>query len=154
MLTIDDARLLADLDALLETIAGAAEQGLSDGAARMQEDLQATTAHGDVSGATRASYRAFVVGGRFDGSAEAASGYAAAAEKLADAAHGGQPLRQDSGIVLADDERGILLTSYTDYQDALETELGGEKAALGPTLLQDADLVTQLVAARSREALG
>ncbi|HNP73853.1 MAG TPA: hypothetical protein PKK15_22245, partial [Kouleothrix sp.] len=82
------------------------------------------------------------------------SGYAAAAQALAGyAGHGGQPLQQESGVHLADGERGMLLTSFTDYQDALETEHAGAKAVLGPTLQAEAQTITATVAGAIRELL-
>ena len=125
--------------------------GLAAGADLFQADLKATTAHGDVTSATRESYTAYVIGPHRDGSAEASAGYAAAAEKLTGAAgHTGKPLRQDSGVVLGQSQKGVILTAFTDYQDKLEIENAGEKATLGPTLQAHAETVTQLVATALR----
>ncbi len=154
-LSVDDTGLLTGLDRLLQAIDQATDDGLADGADLMQADLQATRAHGDQSGATRASYRAYPIGPGHDGSAESTSGYAAAADDLSGfTGHGGQALRQDSGVVLGADQKGIILTSFTDYQDKLETENAGDKATLGPTLQQDAEQATVMVAAASKRRLG
>jgi hypothetical protein len=148
MITIDDTALLAGLDKLMAHIEAQVEKGLAAQAHAAQADMEATSAHGDITGATRASYRAFVIGGAHDGSTEAGSGYAAAQSAIASAitTHGGQALSQDSGIHLGPDERGVLLTSYTDYQDRLEIDNAGQKAVLGPTLQQHAQAFTQAVA--------
>lgn len=140
-LRIDDSELLAGLDRLMIAIPTRAEAGLQESADIMQDAMQDTSAHGDVTGATRASYRAFVIGGAHTGASESASGLAAALAN--NPAHA---LSQDSGVALGADQRGILLTSYTDYQEKLETENAGEKAVIGPTLQQFAPLVIQLVA--------
>lgn len=143
-LTYDDSALYTRLDAFLKAQIAGLEDGLADAARVAEEIMQTSPAHGDQSGATHASYRAFVIGGQHDGSAEAASGYAAAEAKLTGfTGHAGRALRQDSGIRLSESERGILYTSYTDYQDKLEQS---DKAVLGPTLQQTAQLATQLAA--------
>lgn len=143
--TIDDSGLLAGLDALLLHIPAQAEKGLATVAAETQDAMQATTAHGDITGATRASYRAFVIGGTHTGAAEAASGFAAAQAAIAAHANplGGQALSQDSGVVLTPDERGVILTSFTNYQDDLEKS---DKAVLTPTLQEYMLAFTQAVA--------
>lgn len=150
-LLIDDTGLFAGLTGLLQHIDQGADVGLSAGAAVMQDDMQATTAHGDQSGATRASYTAYVIGPDQDGSAEASAGYSAAAAALTGfTGHEGKPLREDSGITLGEGERGIILTAFTDYQDKLEIDNAGEKATIGPTLQADAEGVTALVAGALR----
>ncbi len=147
-LAIDDKALYAGLDKMLAQVFAGVEAGLADGATVIEADLQATTAHGDVTGATRASYRAFVIGGTHDGSAEASSGYQAA-----QSANPRGALKQDSGVVLGSDERGLLLTAYTNYQEFLETKYAGAHAALGPSLQAHAQTVTKLAAEGSRKAL-
>ncbi len=148
-ITIDDTGLMQGIDALLLHIPAQAEKGLAKQAATAQREMEDTSAHGDITGATRASYRAFVIGGSHDGGAEAAAGYAAAQAAIAAHAnpHGGQALSQDSGIVLSQDERGVLITSYTNYQDRLEIDNAGQKAVLGPTLQANAQAFTAAVAA-------
>lgn len=140
--TFNDSALLAALDALPAHMAAQAEKGLEKQSAIAEAEMQATNAHGDVTGATRASYRAFVIGGTHTGSAEAASGYSAA-----QAANPAGALSQSSGVSLGPEGRGVILTSFTDYQDKLETENAGQKAVLGPTLQQNAQAFTQAVAA-------
>jgi hypothetical protein len=153
-ITINDSSLIAGLDKMLERIFGGVEDGLQFGAAVAEADMQTTNAHGDMSGATRASYRAFIIGGKFTGSAESASGYADAVSALTGfTGHEGKPLSEDSGVVLGADERGVLLTSYTDYQKALETERGGQKAVLGPVLQQNAQQMTEFAADGAKHRL-
>lgn len=148
MLQIDDSKLLAGLDRLLAHIPAQAEHGLAKQAELAESEMHATSAHGDVTSATRASYRAFVIGGAQTGDGAAASGYAAAQAAIASATgkRSGHALSQDSGVALDADDRGVLLTSYTDYQDKLEVEHAGAKAVLAPTLQQHAQQFTQAVA--------
>lgn len=143
--TFDDSDLLAKLDALPPHIDMQAESGLETVAAEAEQAMHATTAHGDITGATRSSYRAIVIGGSHTGQAEAESGLEAAIQAIANAPvdHGGRPAMQDSGIVLGPDERGVILTSFTDYQDDLEKS---DKAVLGPTLQDYMFAFTQAVA--------
>ncbi len=154
-LDIDDAAMLAGLTRLLSRAREAVSSGLNKEAPNVQADLQSTDAHGDQSGATRASYTAYAIGPDDTGSAESANGYAAAVEALERfTGHAGKPLREDSGIVLGEGEHGMVLTSYTDYQDKLETQNAGEKATLGPILTHSAQGITAAVAAESRRKLG
>ena len=154
-MNIDDTQLLSGLDALLTRITAGVEAGLASEAPAAQQLMQETHAHGDITGATRASYRVFVIGGPHTGSAEAASGYAAAeaaiaANAAAQRGREGHALSQDSGVSLGPDSRGLLYTSYTDYQDKLEVE---GKAVLGPTLQQTNEDATRRAAEGSKAAL-
>ena len=152
-LQINDKDLYDGLARLMQAHSAAIDEGLQDGADLVEADLKATRAHGDQSGATRASYRAFVIGNGKNGSAEAASGFAAAQSALSGfGGHAGRALSQASSVRLAPHERGILATAYTDYQDKLETENGGAKATLGPTVLGEAQTVTALVARALKDA--
>ncbi len=152
---IDDSTMLAGLTRLFERAREGVSDGLRGAAPRVAYDLQATDAHGDQSGATRASYTAYAIGPNDNGEAAASEGYAAAVTALADfTGHNGQPLREDSGIVLDEYEHGMVLTSFTNYQDKLETQNAGERATLGPILTADADYITSQVAAGSRRSLG
>lgn len=148
MITINDTGLYAGLEELLRHIPAQAERGLQKQSAIAQSEMQSTTAHGDVTGATRASYRAFVIGGAHTGASEAESGLDAAIAAIANAPtdHGGRPASMDSGVRLSADQRGVLLTSFTDYQDRLEIDDAEQKAVLAPTLQQNAQAFTQAVA--------
>lgn len=148
---IDDSGLLAGLARLERASSAAILSGLQDGADAGQAEMQATRAHGDQSSATRASYTAYVIGGGRTGASEAAAGYAAAQAALAGfQGHAGKALSQNSGVVLGPNERGILYTSFTDYQDKLETENAAEKAVIGPTVISQANENTARVARRLR----
>lgn len=147
-MVLDDRDLLARLDELMRRIPQGAEDGLAAFAPSAQAQLQATTAHGDVTGATRASYRVFLVGGVHTGAAEAASGYEAAKAQIEayPKRAGGEALSQAVDVALGPDERGLIYTAYTDYQDKLETENAGQKATLGPTLQATAQDATRAAA--------
>lgn len=140
--TTDLTDVFNKLDSLVSRVYRGVENGLGNASAYPQSLLEATIRHGDITGATRASYRVFVIGGTFNGSAEANSGYADAQAAIAAYAargfqgHGGQALSQDAGITLTPQQRGLLYTAYTDYQDKLETENGAQKATLLPTLIE------------------
>lgn len=143
--TFDDTALLSGLDRLLQHIPAQAEKGMADVATQAQTAMQDTTAHGDITGATRASYRAILIGGSHTGAAEAESGLEAAIAAIAASPtdHGGRPASQDSGVVLTDEQRAVILTSFTDYQDDLEKS---HKAVLTPTLQEFMLRFTQAVA--------
>lgn len=153
-ITIDDRGLYTGLQRLLAQIDQATDVGLARGADHLEQVARATSAYEGMSGATRASTTAYAIGPGKDGSAEATQGFAAAAAQLTGfSGHQGQAVSQDSGVVLGPDEKGIILTVFTDYIDALESELAGDKAFLGPTLVAEDTTVTALVAEASREAL-
>ena len=140
-LTIDDSALIKGLARLAEAHERAITQGLRDGAAVAQDILVNTLAHGDITGATRASYQ---VVADVDAESAAASGFAAANAALNAADkeyHGGGALRQRV-YTLKPGERGVIYRSFTDYQHSLEKDDGGRKAALGPTLQETATLIT------------
>lgn len=140
--TTDISEVLAGIDTFLELVYKGAENGLANAAAYNQSLLESTIRHGDITGATRASYRVFLIGGSHTGSAESSSGYADAQAAITAylargfLGHGGNALSQDSGLSLTPQQRGLLYTSYTDYQDKLETENGAQKATLLPTLIE------------------
>ena len=121
--------------------------GLRSSAARAEAILQSTHAHGDITGATRASYRVYA---DVDAASAAASGYAAAQAALASHAQRGftvvgHAVRQTFERLTAG-ERGVGYASFTSYQDSLERDNGGQKAAIGPTLQQTGSSITQEVA--------
>lgn len=133
--------VFAKLDALIQRVYQGAENGLASAAVNNQSLLESTNRHGDITGATRASYRVFLIGGSHNGSAESASGYADAQQAIAAykargfSGHGGEALIQDSGVVLTPQQRGLLYTAYTDYEVKLVQENAGQKDALTPTLI-------------------
>ena len=148
-ITIDHTQVLEELERLInQAIPRQVEAGMREGAELMQAAMQETTAHGDQTGATRASYRAAIDA---DWPAAASSGYAAAQAAIAaaDAAgrgHGGQALLEDSGVTQEEGHRLILLSAMTDYIDRLVIDNAGEKDAITPALQGYASLTTQLIA--------
>jgi len=153
-ITIDDRGLYTGLERLLARIDQVTDTGLARGADHLEQVARATSAYEGMSGATRASTTAYAIGPNSDGSAEATQGFAAAVDQLTGfTGHQGQAVSQDSGVVLGPDEKGIILTVFTDYIDLLERELAGDKAFLGPTLASEDTTVTAIVAEASREAL-
>lgn len=125
------APLLKGLDAYLVFLEDKAKAGLRAAAVDTTALLKATTAHGDVTGATRAGYIAYVVTDDLLGQAmalHALNRSVAAVEALnpGESAVGSGRFGPDS--------IGVVLTSPTTYQDKLETEYAGMKATLGPTL--------------------
>jgi hypothetical protein len=148
---VDDSGLLSGLVRMQQAQETAILSGLQDGADAGQSEMQSTRAHGDQSSATRASYTAYVIGGGRTGAAESAAGYAAAQAALSGfTGHEGKALSQDSGVSLQAGEYGILYTSFTDYQKALETENAAEKAVIGPTVIAQAGENTARIARRLR----
>ena len=115
--------------------------GLDSVAADAQAILQSTTAHGDITGATRASYRAYAVGPGCDESGEVADGVTAVSRLNP----GAEALRDYSLPATF----GLILTGFTNYLPKLQFEYGGAKAALEPTLQIISDEATQ-AAARGR----
>lgn len=144
--------VFAGLENYIERVYEGAENGLADVGVYAQSLLEETIRHGDITGATRASYRVFLIGGSHNGSSEASSGYADAQAAISAylargfSGHGGQALSQDAGISLTPQQRGLLYTAYTDYQQKLETENGAQKATLLPTLLETMQLNTEAAA--------
>ena len=148
---IDDSALLKGLERIAQAHGQAITRGLRDGAAQAEAILVNTHAHGDITGATRASYQ---VVADVDAVSAASSGLAAAEAALNAAGkeyHGGGALRQ-TVYTLKQDERGVVYRSFTDYQDKLETDNGGQKAALGPTLEETAGTITAHVASELKDA--
>lgn len=153
MSDLDLTSVLAGLNRMLAVIDEATQAGIDQAAPLVQQAMQDTTAHGDITGATRASYRALTA---TNASAGAASGYAAAEAAIAGSpvSHGGQALRQPSGVTQGENELVMVLTDFTDYQDKLETERAGEKAVLGPTLYEHSQDITRTIAGVSKERMG
>jgi hypothetical protein len=152
-ITIDDTALLRGLERMAEAHEQAITRGLRRGASRAEAILQGTHAHGDVTGATRDSYRVYA---DVDAERAAASGYAAAQSALAAQARRGFTVeggaKRQTFYRLKQGERGVGYASFTDYQDSLEKDNGGQKAALGPTLQETASGITQDVAEEIRRA--
>jgi len=141
----DFTDLFAHLDVMKENAYAGIDHALDDVAPLVKADMQSTTAHGDVTGATRAGYTAYRIGHGRDGSSESA-------ESL-DAVGFLNPGHSAPGNVTLHGQVGLVLMSGTDYQVKLETENGGQKAVLGPTLQAWYLLITQLAAQGAKDNL-
>lgn len=136
--------LIDNLDTFRDLSYAGIRRGLHRMAPQIETSLVETTAHGDITGATRASYSARVVG--FGETGAARFGQAVAAVETLNPGHVATEPISMAGP-------GIVLDTPTDYQHKLETENAGAKATLGPTLGAFANLITAAVAAGSAEAL-
>jgi hypothetical protein len=142
---LDTTELERGLMALLARIDAGSDAGLDEAADLIQTTDEQTDAYYGQSGATRASTMASRLGPDF--ASKAASAYSVAARLLTGfTGHAGKAHREESGLVLGAHEKGVMLTNYTDYADALEADNAGEKAHIGPTIRQTAQTSTQLVA--------
>jgi hypothetical protein len=117
--------------------------GLRRVAADAEASMHATSAHGDITGATRAGYAAYVVSDSLVDQATAlqALNTAVAAVESLNPGHSAT-----AAGTLGCDGMGVILTCPTDYQYKLETERGGQKAVLTPTLQAYADDFTRAAA--------
>lgn len=111
--------IAAGLDRLQRTAIEAARRGLQTGAAELTGAMQATTAHGDDTGATRASYVAYE---------ESQGGAFGTALSAASALNPGHTASESVGGG-GEDVIAVVATSATDYQRDLET---GDLATIGP----------------------
>lgn len=136
---LDIRDMLAKLDAYLDYAQVQALAGLDAATTGVEEVMRGTTAHGDITGATRAGYRAYAVGAGRTGATEL-SGAAA----IVDALNPGHSAAASG--TLGAQSIGVILTCPTDYQYKLETERAGAKAVLGPTLAAYRDELTQRAA--------
>lgn len=112
-----------------------AAAGLRVAAFEAEELLRDTTAHGDVTGATRAGYTAAVITPQDDGSGALAAAVAAVEAE--------NPGRSATATGTLAGSVGMVLYSPTDYQADLEAS---QKATLGPTLAAIADDLTRRAA--------
>ena len=119
--------------------------GLKGAAAGVTLDMRQSPAHGDVTGASHANYTAYAVGLGETGSQYVARGVAAV-EAL-------NPGHSATAPVSIGAPLGAIVTSFTDYQDKLETENAGQKAVLTPTMQASGTRFTQAAAAASKRAL-
>ena len=138
-LTTDITGALAGLEAFVAHTEAQIRRGLSNAAADAQSAMQQTSAHGDVTGATRAGYRAYVVSASLldQASALQALNSAVAAVEARNPGHSAT-----SEISISAESFTVVLTCPTDYQEKLETENAGEKAVLAPTLAAFTDEFT------------
>jgi hypothetical protein len=144
--TLDLSNVMSGLDAYVAAQEAQIRTGLRAAAEEAQRDMQATTAHGDVTGATRAGYVAYVVGGSLVDEAVAAQALGsavAAVERL----NPGQSATAEATI--GTESWGVVLTCPTAYQPDLETENAGLRAVLAPTFAAVVNELTER-AARGR----
>lgn len=131
---------------LVAFFATRAERGLQGIAGRVEASMTSTTAHGDITGATRDAYRAYVTGSGLQAEAaaeQALNGAVRAVERLNPGRSARAAWSAPAAFV------ALVLTCPTDYQVELETNNAGQKAVLGPTL---AAYVLAIAAAAGRGA--
>jgi hypothetical protein len=126
MPTVDLTDLLARLDAYEAFVLAQIRRGAGAAASEAEAAMHSTQAHGDVTGATRAAYRAYVV-------SPGQSGASAIAEAV-EAAEAKNPGRSATSSGTLAGDVGVIFTCPTDYQRNLEEEGAGKRAVLGPTL--------------------
>lgn len=143
----DPSQALRALRGLPVAVAAAAEAALRARVDALTAQLQATDAHGDITGATRASYRVYVVSETDDGSNAAAEGLAAA-----------EALNPGHGAIVRQGEIGddvlVVATGFTDYLEILVTESGGAKDAVTSLLPGQGAALSQAAAAGIARRLG
>ena len=142
---LDISDVLSKLPAFRTRSLDGAKAGLAGAAAGITLDMRDSHTHGDQTGATHASYTAYVVGRGEDGSS-ALSVSAAAVESL-------NPGHVATAAVAVEGELGVIFTAPTDYQEKLETENAGAKAELGPIVAVSGDRCTIAVARGAQGAL-
>ena len=123
-----------------------ARDGMRDVAPDLRADLQATKAHGDVTGATRASYGVRVLGRGETGAAAFADEVAAAAAL--------NPDEVATASVTITTDLGAVWDDKMAYAEDRETARAGEKATLGPSTAPFGSALTAAAARGSRRALG
>lgn len=146
-MSVDISKAIASLRQLeIEARAGAitALTGLADD---LTQELASTRVHGDVSGATRASYRVYVVHEADDGSATAADGAAAA-----DALNPGHGVVDRHGSI--GDDVLLVASVFTDYAEHLATDEGGAKDAVSPFIARYGPAIAQEAAAGIKRRVG
>lgn len=138
--TISDA--LNGLATIRERALRGAERGLATQEGGLVQELRATSAHGDQTGATRAGYSAGVVGPTLDTLSNAVRRGAADVARY-NRGHEHVEAVGDRGAA----EVVLILTCPTDYQKYLSGNNAGARDALGPTLKTQAG---RLAAAAAR----
>jgi hypothetical protein len=124
-MSTDIRELIARADAYEAYVLAQVQRSAAAGASEAEAAMQATLAHGDVTGATRAGYRAYVVGPGQSGAAELAG--------AVDAVEAKNPGHSATSHGHLTGDVGVIFTCPTDYQRDLEEEEAGKKAVLGPT---------------------
>jgi hypothetical protein len=119
----DVSKAIKGLRTLRRLAVEGAEEGLQSLVEPTKARLEATSRHGDATGATRAGYTAYVSGPTLDG-----SGAVAQAAGQADAQNPGRGLAESIGDT--GDAVVFVATSATDYIDTVITVRGGKMDAL------------------------
>lgn len=145
-MSVDVSRALASLRALPVEVQAAAITALGGLAQDLEGELAATDAHGDVTGATRASYRVYVVHDGDDGSAAASDGAAAAEAK--NPGHGVVARHGTIG-----DDVVLVASVFTDYAEHLAVDSAGAKDAVTPFMPRYGPAAAAEVAAAIRRRL-
>ena len=138
--------LIAGLHRFREVALDGAARGLDLECPEIQAELQATTAHGDQTGATRAAYAAWRVGRGETGSAALAASVSAG-EAL-------NPGQTETSTVEIDTELGVIISDPMEYGPDRETRNAGEKASIGPMVGVFGISLTAAAALGSKQALG
>jgi len=141
----DIAGLIAGLTTFRNKAFDGAAQGLDGECEPLVDELRATTAHGDQTGATRAAYAVYRVGRGEDGSA-ALGASVSAGEAM-------NPGQTSTAAVAIAGELGVIISDPMSYGPDRETRNAGEKASIGPLIGIAAPLLTAAAAEGSRKAL-
>lgn len=138
-MSTDLSEVLRGLDGFVEHQEAQIRRGLRAAASDATAAMCQTTAHGDVTGATRAGYTAFVVGPALVDQAGALQAINAAVRAIEDKNPGRSAT--STGQIGAE-SFGVVFTCPTDYQQDLEERNAGEKAVLTPTFAAYVDELT------------
>lgn len=151
MIIQDVTQVFAVLDRLPTVVEEINQAGVDAIAPEVRQAMQEAAAHGDVSGASHASYRALT---KTNAAIESASGFAAAEAALDLAPDGyGYAVSEPTGIEQGHGNAILVLTDYTSYGQDRETAEAGLRAVEGPILIQYSRQITQAVALASRQRL-
>ncbi len=137
MFKLDTTDFFAGLDRYQEDTKLRIVRGAQSVCRLATDDMKATGAHGDITGATRASYVAFPVGLGADGHEALDSLDAVGALNPGHTAH--EHVSNPAKFV-------VVFMSGTDYQYKLETENAGAKSVLTPTFLAYYLAITEAIA--------
>lgn len=130
----------------------AARRGAKEGAKILQQNAESTTAYRGITGATRTSTIAGVLGPEWGSEFDSAYNVA---DLLLDGntEHDGKPYRTSIPGPTDPDDIVIVLTVPTDYIVKLETENAGAKAFLGDALNEEAGEITRVIAEAIKKAV-
>ena len=145
-ITVDTSELDTGLERFRsQVVVEGGKSGLGVLCTLLSDVMQQDQAHGDVTGASHANYAAYPVGEGDTGESIAQS-QASVVEQLNPGHSALAPLSFPKDAI------GAVVSSATDYQEKLETEEGGRKAVIVPTLQQSAQDFTRYAAEGMRDA--